>query len=74
MLMASAVIFFIASVEAAAMAFNTDPVTIDPPDIGPIGKRAVAKDHVDAIEGNAGLFVHDLRKDRVGSGADILRA
>ena len=38
------------------MAFNTDPVTSDPPDMGPSGKAAVADHHVDAVERHCRSF------------------
>ena len=40
---------------------------------GSVGQRGVAEEHVDAIERHAGLCMHDLREDRVGAGADVLR-
>ena len=55
------------------MAFKTEPVTREPPDIGPLGECTVADDDVDSIEGHSGLFVHYLGEGGVGASADVLR-
>ena len=62
-----------ASFTALVAAGSTALVAIEPPDVGPSGRRAVAEKDVDAIERHAGPRVNYLREDGVSSGADILR-